>query len=116
MASDHTVTAASLARCLEVGADEADAALREFEADLLGADRGIQLRRHPHGVRVETKRQYTELIGRPLPERQAKPITAQALKTLWRLSRSSSRSRPATSTPSAASKVRGRCRPYATAS
>jgi segregation and condensation protein B len=48
----------------------------------LAADRGIQLRRRPHGVRIETKPQYADLIGRLLPERKAKPITSQALETL----------------------------------
>lgn len=82
VASDHAVKIESLAQALEVTEDEADEALREFEADLLAADRGIQLKRRPHGVRIETKPQYTELIGRLLPERKPKPITAQALETL----------------------------------
>ncbi|MGA2171052.1 MAG: SMC-Scp complex subunit ScpB [Terracidiphilus sp.] len=82
VASDRPVTIAALALCLEVTGDEADEALREFEADLLGADRGIQLKRRPHGVRIETKPQYTNLIGRLLPEQRAKPITSQALETL----------------------------------
>ena len=59
-----------------------DVALQEFESDLLGADRGIQVRRRPHGVRIETKPQYADLIGRLLPERKAKPMSSQALETL----------------------------------
>ena len=82
IASDRPVTIQALAQCLSVGEDEVDAALQEFEADLLGADRGIQLRRRPHGVRIETKPQFADLIGRLLPERKAKPITSQALETL----------------------------------
>ena len=82
VACDHPVSMAALAACLEVAEDEADEALREFEADLLGADRGIQVRRRPHGVRIETKAQYADLIGRLLPERRPKPITSQALETL----------------------------------
>jgi segregation and condensation protein B len=82
IASDHAVTMQALALCLEVTEDELDEALREFEADLLGADRGIQLRRRPHGVRIETKPQYADLIGRLLPERRPKPLTSQALETL----------------------------------
>ena len=82
VASDHAVTIEALAQCLEVTKDEADEALREFEADLMAADRGIQLRRRAHGVRIETKPQYTGLIGRLLPERKPKPITSQALETL----------------------------------
>ena len=82
VASDRVVTIEALAQCLEVTEDEADEALREFEADLMAADRGIQLRRRPHGVRIETKPQYTGLIGLLLPERKEKPITSQALETL----------------------------------
>jgi segregation and condensation protein B len=82
VACDRPVSIAALAACLGVTEDEADEALREFEADLLGADRGIQVRRRPHGVRIETKAQYADLIGRLLPERRPKPITSQALETL----------------------------------
>jgi segregation and condensation protein B len=82
IASDRPVTIQALAQCLSVGEDDVDAGLQEFEADLLGADRGIQLRRRPHGVRIETKPQYADLIGRLLPERKTKPITSQALETL----------------------------------
>jgi len=82
IASDRPVTIQALAQCLSVGEDDVDAALQEFEVDLLAADRGIQLRRRPHGVRIETKPQYADLIGRLLPERKAKPITSQALETL----------------------------------
>ena len=82
VASDRAVTIEALAHCLEVTEDEADEALREFEADLMAADRGIQLRRRPGGVRIETKPQYTGLIGRLLPERREKPMTSQALETL----------------------------------
>jgi segregation and condensation protein B len=82
VASDRPVTIKALAECLAVTEDEVDEALREFEADLLGADRGIQLRRRPHGVRIETKPQYADLIGRLMPERRPKPLTSQALETL----------------------------------
>jgi segregation and condensation protein B len=82
VASDRQVTIESLAQCLEVTEDEVDEALREFEADLLAADRGILIHRRPHGIRIEIKPQYTDLIGRLLPERKAKPITSQALETL----------------------------------
>ena len=82
VASDRPVSITALAACLGVTEDETDEALREFEADLLGADRGIQVRRRPHGVRIETKAQYADLIGRLLPERRPKPITSQALETL----------------------------------
>jgi segregation and condensation protein B len=82
IASDHAVTIQALAQCLCVTEDEADEALREFEADLVAADRGIQLRRRPQDIRIEIKPQYAELIGRLLPERRTKPISSQALETL----------------------------------
>lgn len=82
VASDRPVTIQALALCLGVREDEAGEALREFEADLLAADRGIQLRRRPHGIRIETKPQFAGLIGRLLPERKSKPMTSQALETL----------------------------------
>lgn len=41
VASDHAVAVPALAQCLGVTEDETGNALREFEADLLGADRGI---------------------------------------------------------------------------
>ncbi len=66
VASDRPVSIAALAACLGVTEDEADEALREFEADLLGADRGIQLRRRPHGVRIETKAQIRRSDRAPL--------------------------------------------------
>jgi segregation and condensation protein B len=82
VATNRPVAIQALARCLEVSEEEVDVALQEFESDLLGADRGIQVRRRPHGVRIETKPQYADLIGRLLPERKAKPMSSQALETL----------------------------------
>ena len=72
VASDRAVTIEALAQCLEVSEDEADEALREFEADLMAADRGIQLRRRPHGVRIETKPQYTGLDRAPAARKKRK--------------------------------------------
>jgi segregation and condensation protein B len=82
VAADRTVTVPALAQCLNLTVDKAEEALREFEADLLGADRGVQLRRRSQGIRIEIKPQYADLIGRLLPERKDKPITTQALETL----------------------------------
>ena len=82
VAADRPVSVAALALCLDVTEDETEAALREFESDLLGADRGIQLRRRAQGIRIEVNPQYSDLTGRLLPERKAKPLTSQALETL----------------------------------
>ena len=61
---------------------EIDAALQEFEADLLAADHGVQVRRRGRGVRLEMKPQFADRIGHLLPERMEKPLSAQALETL----------------------------------
>ncbi len=82
MASDRPVTLLALARCFDVPEHEVDAALQELEADLLAADRGVQVRRRAHGIRLEMKPQFADRIGRLLPERKEKPFSAQALETL----------------------------------
>lgn len=82
MATDRPVTVEALAQALEVTGPEVEAALAELELDLLGADRGVQLRRRGRGVRLEMKPQYADRIGRLLPERKEKPLSAQALETL----------------------------------
>ena len=82
MAADRPVRLEALAQSLEVTEQEIDAALQEFEADLLAADRGVQVRRRGRGVRLEMKPQFADRIGRLLPERMEKPLSAQALETL----------------------------------
>ena len=82
MAADRPVTLEALAQSLDVTEQEIDAALQEFEADLLAADRGVQVRRRGRGIRLEMKPQYADRIGRLLPERKEKPLSAQALETL----------------------------------
>ena len=59
--SDRPVTIEALALCLDVAKEEVNAALREFEFDLMGADRGMQVRRLPQGIRIATKSQYADL-------------------------------------------------------
>lgn len=82
MASDRPVTIQALAQCFNVPEHEINAALQEFEADLQAADRGVQVKRRPHGIRLEVKPQFAGHIGRLLPERKEKPLSAQALETL----------------------------------
>lgn len=82
ISSDRAVTVQALARCIEISEGKVEKALREFEADLLAADHGIQIHRGPHGIRIVTRPQYADLIGRLLPERKIKPISSQALETL----------------------------------
>ena len=49
---------------------------------MLAADRGVQLRRRAGSLRLEMKPQFADRIGRLLPERKEKPLSAQALETL----------------------------------
>jgi segregation and condensation protein B len=82
IAADRPVTIRALASCLGVSDQEVEAALLDFESDLQSLERGIQLRRRPNGIRVETKTPYSELVGQLFPERKAKPLTSQALEAL----------------------------------
>jgi chromosome segregation and condensation protein ScpB len=43
IAAGCAVTLEALAKCLEVSVDEAEEAVREFDLDLLGADRGTPI-------------------------------------------------------------------------
>ncbi len=82
MAADRAVTLPALAQSLDVSEAEVEAALEEFEADLMAADRGVQVRHRGGGVRLEMKPQFSDRIGRLLPDRKQKPLSSQALETL----------------------------------
>jgi len=79
---DRPVTVQAMAQCLGASEQELDAALQEYEADLMSADRGVQVKHRPHGVRLEMKPEFADLIGRMIPEKRPKPISSQALETL----------------------------------
>jgi segregation and condensation protein B len=79
---DRPATMQAMAQCLGVSEQELDAALEEYEADLMAADRGVQVRHLPHGIRLEMKPEFADLIGRMIPEKRPKPISSQALETL----------------------------------
>jgi segregation and condensation protein B len=79
---DRPVTVQAMAQCLDASEQELDAALQEYEADLMAADRGVQVKHRPHGVRLEMKPEFADLIGVMIPEKRPKPISSQALETL----------------------------------
>ena len=81
-AADRPVTLRELAQSLETSEEEVEAALAEYESELLCWDRGIEVRRRPNGVRIVTKAPYTELIWRLFPERRPKPLSSAALEAL----------------------------------
>jgi segregation and condensation protein B len=56
--------------------------LREIEGDLIGSDRGIQLRRRGSMVRISLKTSCEALVGKIFPERAPKPLTQEAIETL----------------------------------
>lgn len=82
MAADRPVTLQDLAQSLDVSEHELEAALEELETDLMSADRGVQVRHRGRGVRLEMKPQFSDRIGRLLPERKEKPLSSQALEAL----------------------------------
>jgi segregation and condensation protein B len=80
--ADRWVMIADLARVLGLTIDETKTALKEFEDELMGQDRGIQLHRRGKDVRIEIKAPYVALIGELFPERRPKPFTDQANEVL----------------------------------
>ena len=81
-AVDRPVKLQTLAQALDTDEQMVEDALREFDADLVAADRGVQVRHRAHGVRLEVKHQFAARIHRVIPEWAPKPITSQALETL----------------------------------
>jgi len=82
IAVNRPVRADRLAEALDSSDQEIEDALRELEADLSAADRGVQIRHRAQGIRLEVKPQFAAAIGKVVPERAPKPISSQALETL----------------------------------
>ena len=82
VAADRWVKLTDLARVLVLPLEAAVSVLNEFEDELMGQDRGIELRRKGEAVRIEVKAPYVALIGELFPERRPKPITGQADEVL----------------------------------
>ena len=55
---------------------------RAVAADLMAQDRGVQVKHRRHGIRLEMKPEFADLIGRMIPVKGPKPISNQALETL----------------------------------
>ena len=79
---NRPVSVRALAEALDGDERTIEDALRELEADLSAADRGVQVRHRANGIRLEVKPQFADRIGRAIPEWAPKPISSQALETL----------------------------------
>jgi segregation and condensation protein B len=81
-AADKPVTLAAMAKGMCVTEVEVEDALQEFEADLMAADQGVQVRHRAGAVRLEVKPQYIDMVGRVLQQWTPKELTAAASLTL----------------------------------
>lgn len=81
-AADRYVAVDELARVLHLTPSEMNAALDNYEDELMSSSEGRQLRRKGAMVRVEVKAQYVALVADLLPEHRPKPITDQANEVL----------------------------------
>lgn len=79
---NRPVSVRALAEALDGDERAIEDALRELEADLSAADRGVQVRHRANGIRLEVKPQFADRIGRAIPEWAPKSISSQALETL----------------------------------
>jgi len=82
VASTRPLKISTMAQCVGASELEVEDALLEFESDLMGADRGVQVYRRASGIRLEIKPQFVDLLGLLFPERKAKPLSAQAHEVL----------------------------------
>jgi segregation and condensation protein B len=80
--TDRAISIPALAKAMGCEEQAIEDALLEYEADLSGADRGVQLRHRPEGIRLEGKPKYDYLMGLVIPEWAPKPISQAALETL----------------------------------
>ena len=65
---NRPVSLRALAEALDCDERTIEDALREFEADLSAADRGVLVRHRANGIRLEVKSQFADRIGRAIPE------------------------------------------------
>jgi segregation and condensation protein B len=81
-AVNRPVTVPALAEALASDEQVIEALLEEYAVELEAADRGLQLRHRPQGVRLEVKPRFAELVGRVIPAWAPKPLSRQGLETL----------------------------------
>jgi segregation and condensation protein B len=82
VAADEPVKLEIMAKGMGVTEIQVEDALREYEADLMGADQGVQIRHLPGGVRLEVKPQYNDAVGRVLHKWSPSKLTDAASWTL----------------------------------
>lgn len=82
VAADEPVNLETMAKGMRVTEIEVEDALREYEADLMAADQGFQVRHRAGGVRLEVKPQYSDVIGSVLPKWRQKELSNAATWTL----------------------------------
>ncbi len=82
VAADEPVKLETMAKGMGVTEIEVEDALREYEADLMAADQGFQVRHRAGGVRLEVKPQYIDVIGNVLPKWRHKELSNAASWTL----------------------------------
>lgn len=80
--SDEPVSAAELAKILEVGSGEVDSALVELSVDYRESDRGIQLREVAGGWRFFSHPAYHEIIERYVLSWDTRRLSQAALEAL----------------------------------
>ncbi len=80
--SDEPVSAAELAKILEVGPGEVDSALVELSVDYRESDRGIQLREVAGGWRLFSHPAYHEIIERYVLSWDTRRLSQAALEAL----------------------------------
>ncbi len=82
VAADEPVKLEAMAKGMGVTEIEVEDALREYEADLMAADQGFQVRHRSGSVRLEVKPQYIDVIGSVLPKWRHKELSNAASWTL----------------------------------
>ena len=80
--ANRSLTLQDLARGLASDEQSVEEVLQEYEADLMAADQGMQVRHRAGHIRLEAKAQWAGAIKLADPEWSPRPISDQAIETL----------------------------------